>query len=29
MIAAPNVKTARGYSMFGLSFVYLIFEEGK
>lgn len=28
MIAAPKVKTARGYSMFGLSFVYLIFEEG-
>jgi copper/silver efflux system protein len=28
MIAAPKVKTARGYSMFGLSFVYLLYEEG-
>jgi Cu(I)/Ag(I) efflux system membrane protein CusA/SilA len=28
MIAAPKVKVARGYSFFGLSFVYLIFEDG-
>ena len=28
MIAAPNVKVARGYSFFGLSFVYIIFEDG-
>lgn len=28
MVAAPKVKTARGYSFFGLSFVYVIFEDG-
>lgn len=28
MIAAPKVKVARGYSFFGLSFVYIIFEDG-
>ncbi len=28
LIAAPKVKVARGYSFFGASFVYVIFEEG-
>lgn len=28
MVAAPGVQTARGISMFGMSFVYLILEEG-
>lgn len=28
MLAAPKVKVARGYSFFGISFVYLIFEDG-
>lgn len=28
MVAAPKVKVARGYSFFGLSFVYVIFEDG-
>jgi Cu(I)/Ag(I) efflux system membrane protein CusA/SilA len=28
MIAAPKVKFVRGQSMFGLSFVYIIFEDG-
>jgi len=28
MVAAPKVKVARGYSFFGLSFVYIIFEDG-
>ncbi|MDP2600565.1 MAG: CusA/CzcA family heavy metal efflux RND transporter [Deltaproteobacteria bacterium] len=28
MISAPKVKVARGYSMFGESFVYVIFEDG-
>jgi Cu(I)/Ag(I) efflux system membrane protein CusA/SilA len=28
MIAAPKVKTVRGYSFFGLSFVYIIFQDG-
>lgn len=28
MIAAPKVKVARGSSFFGLSFVYIIFEDG-
>ncbi len=27
MLAAPGVADVRGYSMFGMSFVYLIFEE--
>ncbi len=28
MLAVPNSKTVRGYSFFGLSFVYIIFEDG-
>ena len=28
MIAAPKVKFVRGQSMFGLSFIYIIFEDG-
>ena len=28
MLAVPFAKTVRGYSFFGLSFVYIIFEEG-
>ena len=28
MLAAPQVKTVRGFSDFGYSFVYVIFEEG-
>ncbi|HTP53325.1 MAG TPA: efflux RND transporter permease subunit [Anaeromyxobacteraceae bacterium] len=28
LIAAPRVTDVRGYSMFGMSFVYVIFEEG-
>lgn len=28
MIAAPSARDVRGYSMFGISFVYIIFEEG-
>ncbi len=28
MIAAPKVKVVRGYSFFGLSFVYAIFKDG-
>ncbi|MCW5965191.1 MAG: efflux RND transporter permease subunit [Bryobacterales bacterium] len=28
MLSAPNVKTVRGVSDFGYSFVYVIFEEG-
>lgn len=27
MLAAPKVKVARGFSMYGMSFVYVIFEE--
>ncbi len=27
-ISAPRVKTVRGYSMFGMSFVYVIFADG-
>jgi copper/silver efflux system protein len=27
-IAAPRVKSVRGFSMFGMSFVYVIFEDG-
>jgi len=27
-ISAPKVKTVRGFSMFGMSFVYVIFEDG-
>jgi len=28
LISAPHVKVVRGYSFFGLSFVYVIFEDG-
>lgn len=28
LIAAPNVKVVRGFSFFGYSFVYVIFEDG-
>src|SRR6185295_6133921 len=28
LLAAPHVSAVRGYSMFGMSFVYVIFEEG-
>jgi len=28
MLAVPNAKVVRGYSFFGLSFVYVIFEDG-
>lgn len=28
MIAAPHVEDVRGFSMFGMSFVYVIFEDG-
>ena len=28
LLAAPKVKVVRGYSFFGLSFVYAIFEDG-
>ena len=28
MIAAPKVRVTRGYSFFGLSFVYIIFHDG-
>ncbi|HTA19225.1 MAG TPA: efflux RND transporter permease subunit, partial [Polyangia bacterium] len=28
LIATPNVADVRGYSMFGMSFCYVIFEEG-
>ncbi len=28
LLAAPKVRAVRGYSMFGMSFVYVIFEEG-
>jgi copper/silver efflux system protein len=28
MLAVPYAKTVRGYSMFGTSFVYIIFEDG-
>lgn len=28
MVSAPKVKVARGLSMFGMSFVYVIFEDG-
>lgn len=27
LVSAPNVRAVRGYSMFGMSFVYLIFDE--
>ncbi|WP_350643548.1 efflux RND transporter permease subunit, partial [Psychrobacter sp. HY3-MNA-CIBAN-0198] len=28
MLAVPGAKTVRGFSMFGDSFVYVIFEDG-
>ena len=28
LLAAPGVSAVRGYSMFGMSFVYVIFDEG-
>src|SRR5213593_267355 len=28
LLAAPRVQAVRGYSMFGMSFIYVIFEEG-
>jgi copper/silver efflux system protein len=28
LLAAPKVQTVRGQSMFGMSFIYVIFEEG-
>jgi len=28
LLSAPNVRYVRGQSMFGMSFVYVIFEEG-
>src|SRR5512145_3101837 len=28
MLAVPGAKTVRGYSFFGYSFVYIIFEDG-
>src|SRR5574342_114100 len=28
LLSAPNVKVVRGFSSFGYSFVYVIFEEG-
>lgn len=28
MLAVPNTEVVRGYSFFGLSFVYIVFEEG-
>ncbi|MBN1504519.1 MAG: efflux RND transporter permease subunit [Candidatus Eisenbacteria bacterium] len=28
LLSAPRVSAVRGYSMFGMSFVYVIFEEG-
>src|SRR6476646_1836863 len=28
LLAAPHVTDVRGYSMFGMSFVYVIFDEG-
>ena len=28
MLSVPYAKVVRGYSFFGLSFVYIIFEDG-
>jgi Cu(I)/Ag(I) efflux system membrane protein CusA/SilA len=28
LLSAPRVEAVRGYSMFGMSFIYVIFEEG-
>jgi Cu(I)/Ag(I) efflux system membrane protein CusA/SilA len=27
-LGAPNVKTVRGFTMFGMSFVYVVFKDG-
>src|ERR1700685_2249657 len=28
LVAAPHVTDVRGFSMFGMSFIYVVFEEG-
>src|SRR6185503_4264922 len=28
LIGTPSVKDVRGFSMFGMSFIYVVFEEG-
>ena len=28
LLSAPHVTDVRGYSMFGMSFVYVVFEDG-
>src|SRR5688572_7198281 len=28
LVAAPHVTDVRGFSMFGMSFIYVLFEEG-
>src|SRR5262247_4810558 len=28
LLAAPKVAAVRGYSMFGMSFIYVLFDEG-
>ena len=28
LVSAPHVEDVRGYSMFGMSFIYVVFEEG-
>src|SRR5215510_9962791 len=28
LVAAPKVEDVRGFSMFGMSFIYVVFEEG-
>src|SRR5215468_10834527 len=28
LLAAPRVSAVRGYSMFGMSFIYVLFDEG-
>src|SRR4030095_10143068 len=28
LVAAPHVSAVRGFSMFGMSFIYVIFDEG-
>src|SRR5215510_14494752 len=28
LLAAPKVTAVRGYSMFGMSFIYVLFDEG-
>jgi len=29
MLSVPSTKVVRGYSFFGMSFVYIIFEDGR